>query len=130
MENHKCALKWDRIENSALVEHRGDTGHNNFNLQNPRTLDYPRLSKPEIPVTNYLRYHQLIDLDTQATETFEMLNKAFPNDALKRTTVFEWHSRFKAGRISIEVDPRQGRPKFQRTDENVQKITDLIKENP
>ncbi|UYV72348.1 hypothetical protein LAZ67_9002722 [Cordylochernes scorpioides] len=27
-------------------------------------------------------------------------------------------------------DPRQGRPKFQRTDENVQKITDLIKENP
>ncbi|UYV62199.1 hypothetical protein LAZ67_1008193 [Cordylochernes scorpioides] len=39
-------------------------------------------------------------------------------------------SRFKAGRISIEDDPRQGRPKFQRTDENVQKITDLIKENP
>ncbi|UYV65929.1 hypothetical protein LAZ67_3005905 [Cordylochernes scorpioides] len=59
-----------------------------------------------------------------------MLNKAFPNDAPKRTTVFEWHSRFKAGRISIEDDPRQGRPKFQRTDENVQKITDLIKENP
>ncbi|UYV75109.1 FHDC1 [Cordylochernes scorpioides] len=59
-----------------------------------------------------------------------MLNKAFPKDAPKRTTVFEWHSRFKAGRISIEDDPRQGRPKFQRTDENVQKITDLIKENP
>ncbi|UYV72744.1 hypothetical protein LAZ67_10000487 [Cordylochernes scorpioides] len=39
-------------------------------------------------------------------------------------------ARFKAGRISIEDDPRQGRPKFQRTDENVQKITDLIKENP
>ncbi|UYV83621.1 hypothetical protein LAZ67_23001719 [Cordylochernes scorpioides] len=59
-----------------------------------------------------------------------MLNKAFSNDAPKRTTVFEWHSRFKAGRISIEDDPRQGRPKFQRTDENVKKITDLIKENP
>ncbi|UYV75225.1 hypothetical protein LAZ67_12002981, partial [Cordylochernes scorpioides] len=66
----------------------------------------------------------------ETTETFEMLNKAFPNDAPKRTTVFEWHSRFKAGRISIEDDPRQRRPKFQRTDENVQKITDLIKENP
>ncbi|UYV73501.1 TIGD4 [Cordylochernes scorpioides] len=38
--------------------------------------------------------------------------------------------RFEAGRISVEDDPRQGRPKFQRTDENVQKITDLIKENP
>ncbi|UYV70518.1 hypothetical protein LAZ67_7003388 [Cordylochernes scorpioides] len=33
-------------------------------------------------------------------------------------------------RICIEFyDPRQGRPTFQRTDENVQKITDLIKEN-
>ncbi|UYV61671.1 hypothetical protein LAZ67_1005810 [Cordylochernes scorpioides] len=71
-----------------------------------------------------------VKLQISATETFEMLNKAFPNDAPKRTTVFEWHSRFKAGRISIEDDPRQGRPKFQRTDENVQKITDLIKENP
>ncbi|UYV78440.1 RPN2 [Cordylochernes scorpioides] len=39
-------------------------------------------------------------------------------------------NKFKAGRISIEDDPRQGRPKFQRTDENVQKITDLMKENP
>ncbi|UYV60716.1 hypothetical protein LAZ67_1002020, partial [Cordylochernes scorpioides] len=71
-----------------------------------------------------------VKLQISATETFEMLNKAFPNDAPKRTTVFEWHSRFKAGRISIEDDPRQGHPKFQRTDENVQKITDLIKENP
>ncbi|UYV83579.1 hypothetical protein LAZ67_23001523 [Cordylochernes scorpioides] len=71
-----------------------------------------------------------VKLQISSTETFEMLNKAFPNDAPKRTTVFEWHSRFKAGRISIEDDPRQGRPKFQRTDENVQKITDLIKENP
>ncbi|UYV71997.1 hypothetical protein LAZ67_9001515 [Cordylochernes scorpioides] len=71
-----------------------------------------------------------VKLQISATETFEMLNKAFPKDAPKRTTVFEWHSRFKAGRISIEDDPRQGRPKFQRTDVNVQKITDLIKENP
>ncbi|UYV62733.1 hypothetical protein LAZ67_2001748 [Cordylochernes scorpioides] len=32
--------------------------------------------------------------------------------------------------VDISVDPRRGRPKFQRTDENVQKIPDLIKENP
>ncbi|UYV78689.1 hypothetical protein LAZ67_16002394 [Cordylochernes scorpioides] len=71
-----------------------------------------------------------VKLQISETDTFEMLNKAFPNNAPKRTTVFEWHSRFKAGRISIEDDPRQGRPTFQRTDENVQNITDLIKENP
>ncbi|UYV62301.1 hypothetical protein LAZ67_2000064 [Cordylochernes scorpioides] len=59
-----------------------------------------------------------VKLQISATETFEMLNKAFPNDPPKRTTIFEWHSRFKPGRISVEDDPRQGRPKFQRTDEN------------
>ncbi|UYV60177.1 hypothetical protein LAZ67_1000223 [Cordylochernes scorpioides] len=64
-----------------------------------------------------------VKLQISATETFEMLNKVFPNDSPKRTTVFEWHSRFKAGRISIEDEPRQGRPKCA-------KITDLIKENP
>ncbi|UYV84511.1 K02A2.6-like [Cordylochernes scorpioides] len=42
MENHKYALKWERIQNSALVEHRRDTGHNKFNLENPRTLDYEK----------------------------------------------------------------------------------------
>ncbi|UYV70681.1 hypothetical protein LAZ67_8000251 [Cordylochernes scorpioides] len=49
-----------------------------------------------------------------------------PDIAISDYTLF----RFKSGRISIEDDPRQGRPKFQRTDENVQKITDFIKENP
>ncbi|UYV62868.1 K02A2.6-like, partial [Cordylochernes scorpioides] len=66
----------------------------------------------------------------QQPKLLKCLIKHSPNDAPKRTTVSEWHSRFKAGRISIEDDPRQERPKFQRTDENVQKITDLIKENP
>ncbi|UYV66339.1 hypothetical protein LAZ67_4001365 [Cordylochernes scorpioides] len=37
-----------------------------------------------------------VKLQISATEPFEMLYKAFPNDAPKRTTVFEWHSRFKA----------------------------------
>ncbi|UYV66273.1 hypothetical protein LAZ67_4001141 [Cordylochernes scorpioides] len=50
-------------------------------------------------------------------------------EVIRQNICFKWHSRFKAGRISIEDDPRQGRPKFQWTDENVQKITDLIKEN-
>ncbi|UYV82487.1 hypothetical protein LAZ67_21002482 [Cordylochernes scorpioides] len=50
-----------------------------------------------------------VKLQISATDTFEMLNKAFPNNAPKRTTVFEWHSRFKAGRISIEDDPQNPR---------------------
>ncbi|UYV84976.1 SLC7A9 [Cordylochernes scorpioides] len=68
-----------------------------------------------------------VKLQISATETFEMLNKAFPNDTPKRTTVFKWHSRFKAGRISIEDGPRQGGPKFQRTNENLEQDTGISK---
>ncbi|UYV75595.1 KIAA1109 [Cordylochernes scorpioides] len=68
-----------------------------------------------------------VKLEISATKTSEMLNKAFPNDAPKRTNVFEWHSRFKACRISVEDDPRQGHPKFQKTDENLEQDTGISK---
>ncbi|UYV78061.1 TRMT5 [Cordylochernes scorpioides] len=42
MKNHEYALKWDKIENSALVEHRKITGHNNFNLKETKILDYEK----------------------------------------------------------------------------------------
>src|SRR5215469_5223020 len=58
-----------------------------------------------------------------------MINTAFPNDALKRTTIFEWYSRFKNGRITVYDDPRQGCPLSQRTEENVTQISNLIKDN-
>lgn len=68
-------------------------------------------------------------LQKSATETFEMIKEAFTKDALKRTTVFDWYSRFKNGRSSMDDDPREGRPIQQRTDENVTLISNLIKEN-
>jgi hypothetical protein len=42
------------------------------------------------------------------TETLEMLHEAFGEHSLSRTGVFEWHSRFKAGRVSVEDDERSG----------------------
>jgi hypothetical protein len=33
--------------------------------------------------------------------------------------VFEWHSRFKAGRVSVEDDERSGRPNTSKMTENV-----------
>ncbi|UYV61753.1 hypothetical protein LAZ67_1006331, partial [Cordylochernes scorpioides] len=101
-------------------------------LQDVQMLPWPPYSPDLSPIEHVwdIIGRRLHALPQPPTETFEMLNKAFPNDAPKRTTVFEWHYRFKAGRISIEDDPRQGGPKFPMTDENVQNITDLIKENP
>jgi hypothetical protein len=40
-----------------------------------------------------------VKLSTSATETIEILREAFGEHSLSRTAVFEWHSRFKAGRV-------------------------------
>jgi hypothetical protein len=50
-----------------------------------------------------------------------MLREAFGEHSLSRTAVFEWNSRFKACRVSVE-DERSGRPSTIRTTENVEKI--------
>jgi hypothetical protein len=51
-----------------------------------------------------------------------MLGEAFEEHSLSRTAIFEWHLRFKAGRVSFEDDKRSGRPSASITTENVEKI--------
>ncbi|CAF5013131.1 unnamed protein product, partial [Rotaria socialis] len=46
------------------------------------------------------------------------------------STVAEWVQRFKQGRISLEDDPRVGRPVTGVTDENIETVRMLIEENP
>jgi hypothetical protein len=41
-------------------------------------------------------------LGKSETETLEMLREAFGEHSLSRTVVFKWHSRFKAGQVSVE----------------------------
>ncbi|XP_041565923.1 protein GVQW3-like [Drosophila elegans] len=55
-----------------------------------------------------------------------MLEKCFGDNALKLTTVREWHGRFKSGRNSINYDDRSGRPSTSKTDENIGKIKDWM----
>jgi hypothetical protein len=54
------------------------------------------------------------------TKTAEMLREAFEKHSLRRTAGFEWHSRFKAGRVSAE-DERSGRPSTSKTTEMMKK---------
>jgi hypothetical protein len=42
-----------------------------------------------------------------ATENPEMLREAFGENSLSQTVVSEWHSGFKAGRVSVEDDNLQ-----------------------
>jgi hypothetical protein len=47
-------------------------------------------------------------LGKSTTETLEMLHEAFGEHSLSWTAVFEWHSHFKAGRVSSEDDECSG----------------------
>jgi len=55
-------------------------------------------------------------------KTLEMLGNCFDSDVLKKTTVYEWHERFRSGRESVEDDERSGRPSTSKTDENINKM--------
>jgi hypothetical protein len=46
-----------------------------------------------------------------ATETLVLVQKVYGNEALNRSNVFTWHSRFRDGRELLEDDERGGRPK-------------------
>jgi hypothetical protein len=65
-------------------------------------------------------YKLCVNLDKSATETLEMLHEAFGEHSLSRTAVFEWYSRFKVGRVSVEDDERSGPPSTSKTTENVE----------
>jgi hypothetical protein len=55
-----------------------------------------------------------------------MLHEAFGEHSLSQTAVFEWYSRFKASRVSVEDDEPSGRPGTSKTTGNVEKIRQLI----
>jgi hypothetical protein len=62
-----------------------------------------------------------------AAETLQMLYEA--ELPLSRTAVFEWESRFKTSRVSIEGDERSGRTRNSKMKQNVEGIRELIHED-
>lgn len=68
-------------------------------------------------------------LQKSASETLEMLNQAYGNEAMKKSQVYEWHKRFREGRVSIEDDPRSGRPSTSMTDTNIERVRQVVRAN-
>ena len=56
-------------------------------------------------------------LAKNAPETYGMLQTAFAASCMNRASVFEWHKRFKEGRVSLRDDERCGRSKELNTPE-------------
>jgi hypothetical protein len=60
-----------------------------------------------------------VKIGKSAAETPEMLCEAFGDHSLSRTAVLEWHSRFKAGQVSVESDKYSRQPGISKMTENV-----------
>ena len=68
-----------------------------------------------------------VKLGHNATETFKKLTKVYGDEALSRAQVFRWFKAFSDGRESIKGGPRSGRPSMSRTDDNIDRIRDLVR---
>jgi len=70
-----------------------------------------------------------VQLGKSATETYDLLKKVYSDKCLSCTQVFEWFKRFKEGREEIGHDQRHGRPSTPKTDANIEKVGEIVRQN-
>ena len=58
-----------------------------------------------------------------------MLVQVYGDNAMKKTAVYKWVKRFSEGRESVTDEERSGRPATSRTEENIAKIRQILREN-
>jgi len=61
------------------------------------------------------------------TETLVLVQKAYGNEALSRSNVCRWYTRFQDGRKLVEDEERDSHPKSTRTEGNTAAAADLVK---
>lgn len=64
--------------------------------------------------------------EISAAETLRMLEKAFGEQAMSKTQVYEWHKMFKDGREGVEDEPHQRRPKTSTDEHHVAQIKEMV----
>jgi len=67
----------------------------------------------------------LVKLKKSETETVQLLTEAYGKDCMSRARVFELHKRFSESRESLKND-RPGRPHTAVTDDNIERVRDVI----
>jgi transposase len=60
------------------------------------------------------------------TETYEMLQTVYGDEALSHSSVFEWFKRFKDGREDLQDDLRSGRPSTSRTADTIANVFEMV----
>jgi len=70
-----------------------------------------------------------VKLGKSAAEMYSLLKKVYGDEYLFRTQVFEWFKRLKEGREEIGDDQRPSRPSTSKTDANIEKVIEIVRQN-
>jgi len=57
-----------------------------------------------------------------------MLVQVYGDNAMKKRAVYKWVKRFSVGRESVTDEEKSGRPATSRTEENIAKIRQILRE--
>jgi len=55
--------------------------------------------------------------------------QVYGDSAMKKTAFYKWVKRFSEGRESVSEEERSGRPATSRTEENIAKVRQIVREN-
>jgi len=70
-----------------------------------------------------------VKIGKPTTETYDLLKKLYGDECLSRTQVFGWFKMFKEGREEIGDAQRPGRPSTSKTDANIEKVGENVRQN-
>ena len=71
----------------------------------------------------------LVKLGKTGGEIRDMLTEVYGDQAMKKTAVYKWIKRFSEGVESVADEERSGRPVTSRTEENIEKVRRIVREN-
>ncbi|XP_050538772.1 protein GVQW3-like [Daktulosphaira vitifoliae] len=83
----------------------------------------------DIKIKQRVNIKFLVKLKKTVAESFRILCEVYGEECLSRACVFEWHKRFCNGIEDVEDDDRSGRPTTCSTNENVEKIDKIIRQD-
>ncbi|XP_055691098.1 protein GVQW3-like [Lutzomyia longipalpis] len=85
---------------------------------------------PNFKIEQRINIKFLVKLKYSAQESFNMLKEVYGADCLSKSQAFEWHKKFRDGWESVEDGPRPGRPSTARSEENIERVRQIMEDNP